>query len=258
MTNKYNITIDRFKKEIRSRRRAEKAERQCKRALNRLSAELADMAERERREVASELHDRIGQNLALVKLKLDDLRIDPDDQAQFIQIGEMLSHIIDETRQLVFEISPPMLYKLGLIPAVQWLGENIENDHGLSVRLAIDIRTCKLDQQIEILCFRIIRELLVNAVKHSNASRVDLAISQSDTGLSVSVQDNGRGSETAKMRSAMTGRVGFGLLNIQHQVEYAGGVFTIKTKPGAGLNAEFTLPTGNVHINRSSWTEAVK
>jgi signal transduction histidine kinase len=256
--NQADISIRQFKDAIQSCHRAEKAERECRRKLSRLSAELAIAAELERRKVASDLHDRIGQNLALLKLKIDDLTIGSEDTDRFIQIRELLSQLIEETRHLVFEISPPVLYKMGLEPALQWLSETMGKDHGLNIQLACDTRPDGLDLQVAIPAFRIVRELLVNAVKHAGASRVDLAITQSDTALSIRIRDNGRGCDAARLRSATAGGTNFGLFNIQRQVSYAGGVFTIESTFGAGFSVELTLPTEKLKHKKSSCTEAVK
>ena len=158
--------------------------------------------ERERRRIATELHDRIGQALTLSKLKLDTL-LDAEDLSQHAAalntISNLLEQTIQDARLLTFELSPPVLYELGLEAALEWLLEQIQEQHGLETEFTMTLQPKPLDYPFRVLIFQAVRELLFNIVKHARADRVYLSVKRDNGTMRIDIQDDGVGFDTARI-----------------------------------------------------------
>ncbi len=152
--------------------------KQLSEKLRNLYSELMLTEERERRRIATELHDRIGHSLAGAKIGLGVMAQDADaDQRQRLaDIIGMIDQSITDTRTLTFELSPPILYHLGLGAALDWLCEETQKKHGMKVIFTDTLEDALIDLKIEVLCFQILRELMFNAVKHSRARLIRLTL----------------------------------------------------------------------------------
>ncbi|MCG8529465.1 MAG: PAS domain-containing protein [Desulfovibrionales bacterium] len=189
-----------------------------------LSSQLALSEEQQRRKIAVELHDSLGQILALVKMRLNLLRRMLHEKDSLILLDasmEQLGNGIELTRTLVWELSPPTLYALGVVPAVEWLGEKYANEHSIAFSVE-DTMSCSIwGSDFKILLFRIVRELMANIVKHSQAKECVLHFVSQPDGLVITVQDDGVG--FAEKTPEKRFRKGFGLLTIQESVRHLGG-----------------------------------
>ena len=117
--------------------------------------------ERERRSIATDLHDQIGQTLSVIKMRCFGLRQelkDPHLMQQVDEIKELVKQTIQDTRSLTFELSPPVLYELGLVAAIDWLAEQFQLKHNLKCSVESDRKPKPLSQDIEIVLFRSVRE----------------------------------------------------------------------------------------------------
>jgi PAS domain S-box-containing protein len=214
--------------------------------LKRLAARLTLTEERERRRIAGKIHDEISQTLAMVKIKLDTLRNSPPSEASAAEIEEISSSVekvIQETRTLTFELSNPILYELGLETAVaEWLSEQVQKKHGIATEFQDDGQTKPLDDDVRVLLFRNVRELLVNVIKHARAEKVKVRIERIDDSINVTVEDNGAGFAPAEAKVMTTKKTGFGLFSVRESLEELGGRFVIESKPGAGCKVTMTAP----------------
>ncbi|NDY74084.1 sensor histidine kinase [Desulfobacter hydrogenophilus] len=231
-------TNSRLNHEIRERKSYEEKLQSQRTRLRQLTYKLLLTEERERRRLASDLHDQISQNLAICQLKLSMLRtswtsVNTARAGELNEIEDKLDEIIRETRTLTFEISPPILYELGLKPALEWLLENTCRENDIDTLLEGDLEEDRLDNSLSILIFRTVRELLHNIIKHANASKITIHLSQGAHFFEICVTDNGIGFDPEKQYKS----IGFGLFSIRERFNAIGGKFTVLSESGAGTRA---------------------
>ena len=213
--------------------------------LRSIASELTLTEERERRRIAVELHDRIGQPLAVSRIRLGVLKgqLPPGEFGKTIdEVNAFISEAIGDTRSLIFEISPPILYDLGFEQALEWLVENVQKQHGIAAEFRDEGRKKPLDHNLRILLFQSVRELLVNVVKHALARRVTVTVEREESRVSITVGDDGVGFDVGIIESRSMRDIGFGLFSIRERLEHLGGAFTVESKSGAGTTVKITAP----------------
>lgn len=213
--------------------------------LRSLSSELVMTEERERRRIAVDLHDNIGQTLAMTKIKLNALQqqVDHSDLAKpLAEILEMVDESIRQTRSLTRELSPSVLYELGLVEALEWLGEQIYNQHGLQIALTHDLKSGKIDDDIQIFLYRSIRELLFNIVKHAQVKKAYISLQKSGGNIRITVRDSGTGFDIANLDQIFKKGGGFGLLSIRERLNYLGGSLKIDSRKEGGTSVKMVVP----------------
>ncbi len=213
--------------------------------LRALTSEISMVEQRERRKIAGDLHDRIGQTLAAAKIKLGTLKasLPPDYPTEdIIDITEMVNQTMQDTRTLTFELSPPILYELGLVAAVDWLLEQIELKSGICCKLNSKSMSLKLNDDMRVLLFRIIRELIINVTKHAKARNLSITMKDDGDILTVEVVDDGEGFDNSQIRPEDFRTVGYGLFNARERLEHMGGQFTITSFPGKGTQVILSIP----------------
>ncbi|MBN1805384.1 MAG: PAS domain S-box protein [Sedimentisphaerales bacterium] len=210
--------------------------------LKSLASELSLTEERERHRLATELHDQIGQVLIFSRIKLQELHASLSSEEVARPLDEVcknLDRIIQDTRTLTFDLSSPILYELGFEAAVaEWLEEQIEKKHGIKTEFKDDGRPKPLDDDIRVLLFRNVRELLINVVKHANAQKVKVSIRRDNEQINVSVEDDGVGFNPAETTSS----AGFGIFSIRERLEQLAGHIHIESEPGRGSKITMTAP----------------
>ncbi len=218
------------------------AEESLRAAALEMSSMESRIEERERHFIASDLHDFVGQNLALMLFKSAALRKDissPELLGRLEEIRELIGKTIQYTRSLTVELSPPILSQLGFVAAVKSLAEGIQKTYGIRTIVLDDGRLKQTDDEMRYLLFRIVRELLMNIVKHAQASDVKICLAGSDNIIHIAVEDNGIGFDTEKV----SGRdKGFGLFTIRVRLKRLGGYFEIDSRPGSGTKAVLSAP----------------
>lgn len=217
------------------------------RQLRQLASELSLAEDRERRDIASDLHDHIGQALAFIKVRLQQFHGDAMFSGFEKSIEEVVSLVeqtITYTRSLTFEISPPVLYELGLEAAVEWLGEQFQQKYDIAVKVDGDGDSLPLDTDIQVMLFKSIRELIMNTVKHAEAREVLVRLRRSDDAVRAEVVDNGKGFDSSMLDTATGESVGFGLFSIRERLTYLGGELLVVSSPGNGTEVRLTVPTG--------------
>ncbi len=240
--------------DITERKQVEQKILEYQKHLKRLAARLTQTEEQERRRIAGEIHDEISQTLAMVKIKLDTLRNSPPSEvssAEIEQISSSIEKVIEETRTLTFELSNPILYELGFEAAVaEWLSEQVQEKHGIAIEFQDNGKAKPLDDNVKVVLFRNVRELLTNCIKHASAGRVRVGIRGIDGSIEVVVEDNGVGFDPAQVRTTTGKKVTFGLLSVHESLEDLGGHFEIESKPGAGCKATMVAPMKNTQTNK--------
>lgn len=208
--------------------------------LQSLTSQISLIEENEKRRIAAGLHDCISQPLALSKIKLGQLNKTtlPDESKAIIsELSGLIEQTINETRTLTFELSPPILYELGLSQAIKWLIDEFRDKHNLHTVFEDDEHSKPFDNNIRFFLFQAVRELLVNIVKHSGADKAKITMSGTKDKLRITVEDNGRG-----FSSKRSGRNGFGLFNIREQMNHINGHFEIKAVPRRGTRVTLIAP----------------
>ncbi len=220
--------------------------------LQSLSSELTLAEERERRRVAEYLHDRIGHNLSLSQMQLETLRDQVRDPSELDEIIGLLNTIVNETRTLTFELSPPVLYELGFDNALDWLAEQGSRKYGLPISVHQQGQVAKPDLDIAILLFQSVQEILFNVAKHAEAKSADITIAWMEDSVRIIIQDNGIGFDTSVLQKAPDETKGFGLFKIGERMQFIGGTLEIESIPGRGTTVTLTSPLKHRKRQRSS------
>lgn len=209
--------------------------------LRSLTSQLSLTEERERRRIATELHDRIGHALTNASMRLSHLRnqgFSEDEKNRKIDdVYALIEQSIQDTQTLTFELSPPILYDLGLEAAIEWLAEQTQRQHGIKVDCVDDGVSKPIDESLRVLLFQAARELLFNVVKHARASRVTISISREAEYVRIAIEDNGIGFDAAKCKPRDGQKGGFGLFSIRERLVHQGGRLEINSEPGKGTRS---------------------
>jgi|GEM_PF-1349713 len=220
-----------------------------------LAAELSLAEERERRRIASELHDQVGQTLAFTKMRLASLKqllLSPESLDLVEEIGELIAQSIQEIRSLTFEISPPLLYEVGLGAALESLAESFQDKYGFRVAVMDNSNPALFDEEIKVTLYQVVRELLANVAKHASASQALITVGDVGDRVVVSVADNGVGFDAAGAAERWPRDGGFGLFNIRQRITRLGGEFAIDSAIGGGTRVMFGISAGQTGISETS------
>jgi PAS domain S-box-containing protein len=244
---------EKLQQEIRERKWAEEELMVYHQRLRTLTSELALAEERERRRIAVEVHDRIAQNLAFAKISLGRLRTStpPGESAEIAgEVIKLIDDTIQDTRALISELAPPVLYELGFVPAVEFLSQQMEKRHNVMVHFEDDGQPKRLSDDLRVLLFQAARELLVNVVKHARAGRTKLLLKTKGDQLLVEVEDDGVGFDTARINSVESCPNCFGFFSIQQRLQPLGGSVSVASKVGHGTRVTLVAPMENVEQER--------
>jgi PAS domain S-box-containing protein len=260
-----------FVLDLTERKRAESEAKRNQERLRDMAAELMIAEERERRRIATVLHDSIVQMLALAKLKIDAARraasggsgiahrasgngngsgaphLNDEADPRLTEAYELVDRAIVQARTLTADISPPVLYELGLGPAIQWLGDRMCADHRLTFEIEWDrTQMPPLLEETRIVLFQAVRELMVNVVKHARASTCRVRILRREPGpagtgaITMVVEDDGCGYMPPAAPDYARG--GFGLFNIRQRLARLGGSVRIEPREGGGTVVTLAAP----------------
>lgn len=211
--------------------------------LQALAAELTLAEQRERKRVASELHDYLAQMLALGRMKVGQLRpkiaADPIKQQLIADIDELFQKAAEYTRSLMAKLNPTVLDDLGLPAALTWLAKEMPL-HNLMVDVRLGQEHVPLPDDQAILLFQSVRELLINVAKHAKTDQAIVALRVDEQNrLCIEVQDRGRGFDAEADRTA---GAHFGLFSVKERMQAMGGRLDVKSAPGQGTTMTLLLP----------------
>ena len=219
--------------------------------LRALASELVLTEERERRSLATDLHDSVAQSLALCKYYLEELENAPTTQTHERKLGEtvaLIDQALEQTRSLIFELSPPILHDLGLEAALGSLTNRMQRIHGIKIDYTYVGKGNELPEDLSVLLFRAVRELLFNIVKHAKATHVGISLAKDHDQLQIEVVDDGIGFDLAEAARRLRRGSGFGLFSVSERLQHLGGSFDISSRPGYGTRAILTVPLGGKEI----------
>jgi PAS domain S-box-containing protein len=229
-------------------RRAEEALKESEQELRRLTSQLLSIQEQERRRVARELHDELGQALTVLKINLVAIEdnLAPDQQHLKANCEHMLSYIdtvIENVRRLSWDLSPSSLEDLGLSAALGYLVDEICRNHNMQSAVVMDEIDHLFAPEIQINIYRIFQESLTNVVKHARAGRVTVNVTRGDGEVSFMIRDNGRGFNVKQVMDGKVAKRSLGLTAMNERALMARGSLQISSRRGQGTTVAFSIPT---------------
>lgn len=214
--------------------------------LRALSVEITLAEDRERRALARDLHDDLGQVLTVAKIKiaaLEKLEKVADLKQRVAEINGILDKAHTAVRSLTFQLSPPILHELGLIAALEWLGEEMHRLYGLAVTINDDGKPKPMTMPVSTILFRAVRELLINVAKHAEVVDARVLTKRLGNQILIQVEDAGIGFHPHhKPKSAKDIAAGFGLLSVRERLSYIGGEMRTESVPGDGTIITLLAP----------------
>ena len=232
-------------RDITDRRAADKKLLEYQNQLRCLASQLTLTEEQERRRIATEIHDRIAQSLALAKIKLGALGMAVKSREKandVVAIRSLLEQSIKDTRSLIFDLSPPFLYEFGLEKALEWLLDDIEKQHGVRIHLEYNGSQGDYDDDVRVLLYQSIRELLINVVKHAKAKTATVSLDRNAQKVHVCVEDDGQGFLISPDGLQVNSGGGYGLFSIKERFHHLGGAITVDSRLNHGTRISLDLP----------------
>jgi PAS domain S-box-containing protein len=233
--------------DITARKRAEEALRESEERLRYLASQLLHAQESERRRLALELHDDLGQSLMVLKLQLRSIeKAVPSDQWQIREECthslEYLNGVVENVRRLARNLRPAVLEDLGLAAGLRVLSGEFRKYHEAELSLEMDDIEGLFSRDDEINIYRIFQETLTNIGKHAQARRVNIVIKHQDGGVSFQVMDDGLGFDLERVLTRDAAKQGLGLAALEERVHMLGGTLEIRSQEDLGTEISFTVP----------------
>jgi signal transduction histidine kinase len=214
--------------------------------LRTLSGRLLEVQENERRHLARELHDEIGQVLTAVKINLQGVQCLPETSLLAPHLEEsigIIEHALQQVRTLSLDLRPSLLDDLGLVSALRWYVDSQARRAGFAAQFTADPFLTRLSPAIETACFRIAQEALTNVARHAHAQRVDVELRRRGMEVQLAIRDDGVGFDVQIARDH-AGGMSLGLLGMQERTALVGGQIDITSGPAQGTEicVRFPLP----------------
>jgi signal transduction histidine kinase len=237
--------------DITEQKRAEQALRDSEEELRRLSTRLLHVQEDERKRIARELHDSIGQSLAAIKFVAENAlsRIRQGEHSPGVSVLESLIPLVqqagDEVRRIHTDLRPSLLDDLGIVSTISWFCREFGKLYeGIHIEKTVEIEEWAVPEPLKIVIFRVMQEALNNVAKHGGATRAVVTLRQKDGNIDLAVQDDGHGFNMTDIIKKKKLSRGFGLTNMKERTELSGGTFTVDSRPGRGTVIRATWPIG--------------
>lgn len=216
--------------------------------LRALAAELSCAEQQERKRLAKILHDHIQQLLVAARLRLEGLKKEAVSQPLLPLVHDIeaiLTDAIQASRSLAVELSPPILHERGLIAALEWLSDRLLEQSHFQVVVQSKNGTEPGAEEVRLLLFECVRELLLNAIKHSGQTSATVTVGHTrDKRIRITISDEGIGFDPALLEARSKKTPTFGLFSIQQRLTHLGGLMQIKTAPGQGVKVTLLAPLG--------------
>jgi signal transduction histidine kinase len=243
MADKIRSHTGRLEEEVRERRHAEEELIRSQEQFRNLSRHLQTVREEERKGIAREIHDELGQNLTTLKLHLslllEDLpSSDTSLRGKFMTIIADIDTTIQSVKRIISSLRPGLLDDLGLVAAIEWQAEEFQRRTGIPCNLHISPPDISLDADRSTAVFRIFQETLTNVARHAGAAQVAVTLLADEHAISLRVQDDGCGITADSISDPRS----FGLLGIRERAHYWNGTVTFEGVPGSGTSVDVTIP----------------
>jgi signal transduction histidine kinase len=240
-------------RDITERKAAEEALQQSEKQLRHLSTKLLKAQESERKRIAQELHDSIGQSLSAIKFSVesalnwigdeDTCRLHPAFGA-LQAVVPMVQQTVEETRRIMTDLRPSILDDLGIVATLGWFIREFQKVYpNTHVEKRIEADDDEVPEALKIVIYRIVQEAFHNISKYSKAEYVDLCLSKSTRGIELFIEDNGIGFDIAEALAMKSPKSGLGIASMRERTELSGGVFNIQSTKGEGttIHAQWSV-----------------
>ncbi len=227
-------------------KKAETASGEYQRKLRKVAGRLAAAENEERKRIARSLHDGVGQTLSLARIRTGVLRrLLPGRYAHHLDtIADLIEEADEQTQSLTFQLSPPVLYELGLPAALSWLSDHIRKEHDLPCHVDVPNTVPPMEDSMRDAVFQMVRELARNVVKHAGASNISIRARYDDHIWRLTVTDDGKGFDPKQDRITSNGS-GYGLFHVRERAEFFGGTLDVRSTPDQGTEILIRLPDGD-------------
>lgn len=213
--------------------------------LRNLTNRLETAKEEERQHISRELHDELGQTLTATKINLQVISTLKDENA----VRERLQHsisvvdaMIEQVRNVSLSLRPPLLDEAGLVPALEYYLEVIEERTGLDIHLNVSQDVSGNSHDVRVVVFRIIQEAISNVLRHANATTIEISLSVEEKAIRVYIKDNGRGYDIDAVNERIKHGEHLGLLGMMERVKGVNGEIKLYSEPGMGSTIEARIP----------------
>jgi len=227
-------------REITNHKRTEESLRASREQLREFAARLDEVREEERKRVAREIHDELGQSLTILKMDLAWVQ-NKTQNGMRKKIGSMIAEVdqtIEKVREIVTELRPSILDEFGLSEAIEWQLSQFQERTGVRGIFESSSETLNLSREVGAALFRVVQEALTNVMRHAGAAEVRIAIRSTEDLLSISIADNGKGITREQIDNPKS----FGIVGMKERVHRAGGQLNIYSSPGRGTRIEISTP----------------
>jgi two-component system, NarL family, sensor histidine kinase UhpB len=230
--------------DVTERRRVEEAMRDSAARLEVLSRRVVEVQEEERRHLARELHDEIGQVLSVISVNLHGLKgvCDPAAGPRIEESIQIVDQATQQVRSLSLDLRPSMLDDLGLVATLRWYADRQAERAGFAMQFAVDCTGACLPPGLTTACFRVVQEALTNVVRHARARQVRIDLRQGDEEVDLLIRDDGVGFDPEIARRRAARGQSLGLLGMQERVALLGGRADIQSQPGLGTTVRVWFP----------------
>ena len=208
--------------------------------LKHYATEVVRIQEREKGEMARELHDEIGQSLTGLKLMIGQLNRVPPEQAPAIldEARDLVGKLMGQVREMSLSLRPSMLDDLGLFPTLQWLRERYQNQAKIAIEFHTSGSEAGLSPDVKIAAYRVVQEALTNIVRYADVDQASVNVNIDAQEITLEIQDHGRGFDLVKLDP----RLSFGITGMKERIRSLGGELTIQTRPGEGTLVKAEIP----------------
>jgi len=228
-----------------TRREAEEGLRDTHAQLQALSRQLMHLQEQERRQLAHDLHDEVGQALTALKMNLQTMErvadLSPVQPSLHDSFG-ILDTLLARVRDLSLDLRPSLLDHLGLVPAIRWYAIRQAERAGLQVHVEADSLPEELAADRAVVCFRIVQEAVTNVLRHAKATQLDVVVRTTDSGFTLIVKDNGVGFRASESMTEVEGRWSIGLVGMRERARAVGGYLKLHSALGRGTEVFAHIP----------------
>jgi PAS domain S-box-containing protein len=239
-------TISGMVMDITKRKLTEEEIQRYQERLKHLASQLTIAEENERSRISADLHDHIGQTLAFSRIQIAKAKKYATEEklmTMLDEISQSLLAAIQDTKELVFDLSSPLLNEIGLCAAIQnWLINQVGKEHGIKTEFICSEQELSLSKDLKFILFRNVRELITNVIKHSQATEVSVTLERDESELKITVLDDGVGFVFDQEKSYTCVSPKFGLFSIKERMEDFGGTLEVISKPGKGCRVVMTVP----------------
>ena len=216
-------------------------------SLQKLTTEITLIEEKQKKEIATNIHDHLSQSLVISRMRISEMKKKPELKKINEDLLFLETHIyeaLENSRKITYELSPPVLYQLGIIDALNWFLDNTETTHKIECQINSNTTNIKFSDVKSILLYRSIQEVITNIIKYANASLITLDINKNNNKIDFLITDNGVGFDTSilnKQHHNHSGS-GFGLFTVKERIKNIQGEFSIISKTNTGTIVKIIVP----------------